>query len=393
MNSASNKFNINRAMFIACGILSFILLASIISEIITGESLVSNIWGIHCPVFMQAPAVFEIIKIVGFSNVLVGWIYTGMDKKMLGLSHLEILSSHFRFYHVFSAIHIVSTLFCIALSSSGLSESSLISLAIVLLGFIYQGFVLYCIVLSSKQCEKLASLVWQEKRCETSNLLRNLFCLASTFPNQDSKHYQKHLECFCALFVEYTKEDENTPNLKEISEVWDILFKNTNILNNKRIVEDIYVEMFSITQELSTIDQKKSCLCESISGFIAHKMLGLIETANSNYMDDDFETFIYKISLFMRNFLNRVSSDNEDVINQFFDCIQTNVYLLVWIFFQLDYIHLTKSFLSIVPRHNNDRYIDSVVYLIFPQYITKEDYLDRSINIAKTQLNHQLSGR
>ena len=150
MGIKSRIDKIRKAIIILYIFFAGILLLSIGFEVFCKESFVSWISELSCPSFLKAHVIFEIIKIIGFSNVFLGWFYSKLDQKMIGLTYSDILNGVFPHHHLFTIIHLLCNILCIAVSSASLSESALISFAMVLNGFVYQWLPLYYIVLNSK---------------------------------------------------------------------------------------------------------------------------------------------------------------------------------------------------------------------------------------------------
>lgn len=182
-----------------------LLLASWGMEVFTGKSLMEKFYPNRiCPIFLQAPTILEAIKVVGFSNILIGWVYKSLDAQMLGLSYRELILHQYPSYHACSIAHICATIFCILSAAAGTSESAVIALLAVLYGFFYQGIVLYRIVLNANECEKAALSRWKVKIQESDTMMPFLLRLAGTIPTPESEHYQAHLACFAQAFTKYS---------------------------------------------------------------------------------------------------------------------------------------------------------------------------------------------
>lgn len=384
------KINVFSAIIYVFLISAFIL--SIKYECCEGSSFIVTICPIiKCPVFLRAPAIFEVVKVIGLSNVLIACIYAKLDEKILGLTYSEILHSRFKGYSVYSIIHIILTLCCISLSFCGLTESSLISLAIVSWGFFYQCCIFYKLILNKDKCVKLSFFTWiKKKEKNKENLLNDLLTLAETFPVNNAQHYKTHLECFAIFIFDFTQNDTKLFKVNQLSQVWDRLSKNQNIMKNKYSIQDIFQELFYLADE-ETSEKVKHCLCEVMSGYIINQICILQEQPNLQCMNEGFSKLV-EVSYNTIDNLSKSTSTKletktqEELKADFGNCIKTNLYILLWLYFQDNRICMTQQLLNIKPKDKNEKYIDKIVEELFPSFVNGQENIEFALKIAKTQL-------
>ena len=256
------------------GLLGFLVL-SLICELISGKSIF-GFFGATCPIFFQAPSILEIIKILGFSTVLIGWVYSGLDKCILGLTRQEILNQKFGLYKLFSFFHISWTLACVATAVAYMSESALISIIGVLYGLLYQSWVFVNVVLDSEKCEKLAVNTWNEYFEKLNNQKENLMRLVCSFPKYDSSHYKKHQQCIAKILL-----IDNQPDfLRNLNEMWQMYLKANSSRDDMIVVEDLFFELCSVEYTEQEKDKREKKLCEIACGYLIFKINEIKNTAS-----------------------------------------------------------------------------------------------------------------
>lgn len=395
-NSKSQKSSISNTTVSVYSFAFILLFISLLTELLTTESFFSYVFNAECPIFIQAPAIFEIIKVVGLSNVIVAWIYVNSDKTMLGLSYLDILNSYFPRHGVFSVIHFASTLICISVSSSGLSESSIISLAIVLWGLIYQFYVFYCIFLNSLKCENIAKIVWKQESKNFPTLHSKLLCLTGTFPTNDSKQYRAYLTCFSSLFVENLTLTSECNWIKQNYQIWENLLMKCEKIDSTFVLE-IFVELFNQLIQFkktstNTFVNKSSvcvkCLSALISGYVTFVILKI---KRENLSNDNFSHkywgIIKDVETITQYLYEQTDKKYYGLITDAYNCIQTNLYLTAWVLFQEDHMKLTKQIVMSKPSLPNDTYFNEMINVIFPEHAKNQEYLEELKDIAKSQLS------
>ena len=385
MKKVFNSKIMYRFMIFIYGISFILILSSIVTELLTGDSIVANISSIKCPPFMKASVVFEVIKVVGFSNIFVGWIYKELDKKMLGLSYSDILYNQFYNYNFFSVCHITVTILCLAFAAAGLSESSLICLLLVLFGFAYQWNIAYCLILNSNKCENLAILTWQEYKKQTETLLPNLLCIAKTIPSNESKYYNSHLNCFSSLFIEFVLTYPHGDKLKQISEIWDSIINNENVVGNEHIFEVVFIKLFENIKSIEDIKFKNDCLCEISCGCLVSDLFKAMNDKKAVSFDVAFDKILQKYELLISE-LSKSVEDNDEIKKELFNCIKTNLFLLLWVYFQFDFLNLSKERLSIIPDEKRDEYFDNMINVLFNNRFYDDKRLKDVVSIARIQL-------
>lgn len=396
LKNVSNR-TITLITFIMFVILIVTLVASVISEWHRGDSLLGNYLRVHnikCPVFIQAPSILEVIKIVGVSGVLIGWIYANMDKTMLGLTYSDILHSQFRFNSLFSIIHIISILSCVAVSSAGLSESSILSLAITLIGFLYQWVVFYRLILNSEKCVNMAKLTWDKRISKNDKLETNLLCLAKTLPTKDSQYYQAHLSCLAKMFVRIIENSNSTKQLSLISQAWNVIFVNADF-KNELILQELTIEILKTN---NSADAEKF-LCEIISGYIVSQISEIKSASKYDNMNYEFfelaqrlRMFVYRLSL--EKELGDSNQNVKTAILTLSNCINTNIHLLLWVYFQEGFLYLTSDLLKILPVQKRDENFEQIIQLLFRKHNLNDfDKLEKEIKIARIQLNKRLEAQ
>lgn len=338
------------------------------------------------PLFAQAPAIYEVIAIIGFSSLLIGLIYANMDKKMLGLDYSIILRSVFNLYNICSICHVIAVLCCVAFSSTGYTEGAWLSLGVVFLGSVYQVCVVYNLIFNSKCCEELARFVWN-KRLTTSgaDLSNDLCCLAREIPEKGTKYYDLYLECFAHLFIGYanTSKENESSNLKVYSDIWYIFLHNSNVSCNEVITEDFILELLRYPNLYNKENECTDALCRITSGYIV-SYINDMRIKNDNHLD--FHLIFQEIHKYKYGF-DIENNYLESVLN----CIYTNVYLLMWIYFWFNETELTYELITDeLPKAKNDKYIKEILNMLFKS-VYKQSFVGTEIlDIAMAQLDGRL---
>lgn len=370
-------------------ILLFVLLfLSWISEITSGNSLCGKHFpALSCPVFLLAPAILELINVLGFSTILIGWVYNSLDAQMLGLNYGELLTNKFTSYHACSVAHICATIACILSATADTSESAIISLVAVLYGFLYQWIVLYQIILNPKSCEKVAMLRWQSKIDSVDAAKRYLPRITSTLPEPDSEHHPAHCLCFAQAFIKYCEQETSDRLIHEVAYLWSSIFEATKKQNRLHVVTQI-IGSFLRTKNMDNISllQRKNALNVLLSGYLVNYLIISSDTnetsEHSTYPKaencNNEEVFValasdiarLSVCLYDDNTVDSVS------IKSVIDCLKTNYCILGWVYFQNGNIKLFPEIRALNP---DNVVCDMAKYVVFSLISPVDD--DDRVNI------------
>ncbi len=386
-----SRIKLIRRIIIGCYfVLGWFLLLSLGCELLYNQSFTSLTTEFSCPSFLRAHVILEIMKIVGFTNVFLGFFYANLDKKIIGLSYSEILDFFFPQHHIFTILHIIFTITCIGLSAGGLSESAVISFVLVINGFVYQWTTLYFIVLNDNYCEKLAVYIWENdpERRRYPLILDSIFCITTNINDNNSKHYIVNLDCFCSLLIEYVKEDSDLVYLEDVSKIWGNLLRNHNN-KNSTILADVF-EKVLLKNSLNSTEIKERSACEIISGYMVFRIYNSEDSANDDCIANNFKILVKEIWSLLHFLSNKIQTQTKEY-KAFTNCVLTNIYLLAWILFQYRVISLSQEFITYVPTEVNDNYIDKIAYILLRPIAKDQSSIKQAIDIAKKQLKHKIS--
>lgn len=384
-----NKEKIKKFFLVLFSLIIILVAISLFTEYFFGHSFFAGICKMKCPVFLQANSIYEVVKVIGLTNILIGWIYAKLDNTMLGLTYSEILKSQFPMYALFAGLHFLSTLGCVAVSKAGLSESSILLLLAILIGFIYQGIVFYKIILSSKKCEYLAKLTWFEKKEEIDELKTNILNLAECMPEFGDKNYESHRICFVNLLIKCLNGNLQG-EFDLILNIWDRLNKNTNLCNSRNIEQrdqDIFKSMFLNLEEEK---ESKKVICLFMSGYIAYIIADCDSKSQNLNMNVEFKTLIRAVNNIIYT-LNSVSSENTALFDFFYDSTKTTLYLLVWVYFFDHRLKLTENLLEEIPRKEESQLFSYIIDVLFPEYIRDREKIQQAITTGKKVLEKKLN--
>lgn len=150
-------------------ILLALLLVSIGCELVFRSSISAQIrlvfpkWKIlwvHLKPFLGGKGILKVAETIGFSSILVAWIYAALDKTEFGVCYGDLVQEIVPCYVFFVIVHFVCILLCVFLSTVKLIESAWISLAIILLNGGIQCKILLCVILSAERRKRIAIMVW-----------------------------------------------------------------------------------------------------------------------------------------------------------------------------------------------------------------------------------------
>lgn len=382
--------------FIPYFLLLAILLYSWGMEIAFKRSIIETfLSGCVCPIYLQAPTILEAIKVVGFSTILIGWVYKSLDEQMLGLSYGELLRHKFSSYHACSVAHICSTIICILSAAANTSESAVIALVAVLYGFFYQWIVLYQIVLNSTSCEKIALDRWKVtiKECNTNTVTPCLFRLAETVPSPESEHYHGHLHCFTEAFIKYCSQSISYNSMREVAHLWAVFFSATKLQDNFSVVTSVIHSFFDVKFEDIPKDQKEEAVHILLSGYLVYLLSfaqnpedlnqsDSIDSANHSENSEIFRSLASKIALLSVYLTNNSSLSGDPIINSSINCLKTNYCVMAWVYFQQGNITMSSEILSLTPPVLERKMVKNVVYCLIPP-VDNDAIADLDLTISK----------
>lgn len=368
-------------------ILFSVLFVSLYTEFRTGESwMYNNYPHLTCPPFLRAPVILETIKILGLSTILIGVIYSSLDKQMLGLSYSELLQFRFISYHPCSVAHILATVLCIITSAAGISESAIITLIAVLYGFLYQWIAIYSVVLNSQKSEKIAVSKWEESLGQTERSLDNLLRLSGTIPPPDSKHFAKHLHCLAIAFTNHARQACTPVLLQQIADVWTTIHELSESQNHALIITSIFEELIkdenrfkqgrirrwinklcrSSRNQHNDNEIKEKALHSIGCGYLIQRIL--FSSSSETYKKRNSDVFL-ELSCdlaFLSRSITNAKQANISTMKSTLNCIKTNYSVLIWVYFQCGLIDLHPDMLALKPECVVDDCVYDVVNCLLP---------------------------
>lgn len=362
--------------FIPYDLFLILLLASWGAEVIVGKSLLEIFWPNRiCPIFLRGPTILEAIKVVGLSNILIGWIYKSLDMQMLGLSYGELIRYQYRSYHACSIAHICATICCILSASAGTSESAVIALLAVLYGFFYQGVILYRVVLNANTCEKVAVARWNAKIQQNSTITPCLFSLAGTIPAPESEHFQAHLACFARSFAKYCTQEISEKSIQEVSYLWHTLLSVRKQQNFFTVVTAVVNSFWDEKMQDHSDDQKRQSVNVLLAGYMVYLIniapqgedLAALDFGRDRAIAQnsrEFAQLTSKIALLSMHLSNLTTIENRQVLNDVMNCMKTNCCVMAWVFFQFGIIELIPEMLRLMPSDLDCSMVKYVAYSI-----------------------------
>lgn len=383
--------------FILYVVFLILLLASWGAEMREGKSLLEFFYPNRiCPVFLRAPAILEAIKVVGLSNILIGWIYKSLDMQMLGLSYGELIRYQYHSYHTCSIAHICATICCILAASAGTSESAIIALLAVLYGFFYQGCILYRIVLNPNACEQIAVDRWKGKIQQT-NASSCIITLAGTIPTPESEHYQAHLLCFARAFAKYCAQVVSEANIREVSYFWHTLLSIEKQQDPISTVAAVANSFWNGEMGDYSDEQRKKFVNILLAGYLVYLFtiapqgdgLTPLDFGKDNAVSQNSREFAHlssNILLLSKHLSNCSTSDHMQISNDVINCMKTNCCVMAWVYFQFGAIELTPEMLKLMPSDLDCSMVKDVAYSIVQPVddIMRED-LDLTIQRSLAQ--------
>jgi|GEM_PF-5062594 len=373
----------------------FCICISLYCEYKTGNSwFANNCSNIVCPIFLQASAIFETIKIVGFTSLLVGIVQSNLDKKMIGLKYSDILSLRFPLYNLFSAMHILLTLVCIITSSTGLSESALLSFGGVLIGFIYQWCIFVLLVVSSHQCENMAVYAWKKiLQQNDTELLTVLLQLIDTLPKSDSTRYKAHLQCLVYTLDKYIRVEHDDKQLFNLIMCWNRLLNVYSDESKNSVAEDVLREL--LHPDLCENNKNISVVS---SAYVAQQFLQFEKDNDHNTNNNVFEQLGTRIIGVMDNieYVNSMQKIHNQTKCDMYDSFCTNVYSITWVYMMIGQETIAPELLNILPNKVDFTYVEKLVEILFkPAHAQKQYYLNTNfaIEIVRKQLLHKVGDK
>ena len=385
------------SLFFIC-FLAFII--SIACEIKNATSVYEFLGGPSLPNFVSSKSISEIVKIIGLSSVLIGIICANMDKEILGLSYLEIFQNTFKEYRIYSCVHIIFVLLCCGLSVTGFTESSWITLAVVFLGTCYQVLVVSYSIFNIRAIEKLAYNVWETRangnvrkskddEDRITYMKRYAMCLAKNIPEKGNKYYDGYLYNFTTMLVGFAKKNKEN-NVKSMSEIWRLLKQNSVIADNENLVEDVMLLLIKRVNDIQISENeevdKDDMLCKMISGYIVSEFNELQETTPRGELLELSSCF-NRIRVIQYNMQTCLEQKYQQIVEIMFDFIRTNMYILLWVYFQCEKVVLTQDLLMIIPEKKNEKYTNEILEILIKPFVDKKEVYDTYVHLAKGQLN------
>lgn len=324
---------------------------------------------IVCPVFLRASTILDVIKIAGFSNVLIGWNYKSINRQMLGKSFSELIQFKFPFYNECSIAHIFATICCIISASAGTSESATIALVAVLYGFSYQTAVLYQIVLRDGNCETIAEEYWKAEIRNESSIKNNLIQLANTMPPPNNPHLTAHLNCFTLAFSQYCNCEVTGELIREVACIWSILLNSTNLWDSFEIIASVVNHSLDELPDTILEDQKVKNAKILLAGYLVYLIPCEIQEYNETPWVSSREDALRKDSLDYAHIAAKLAmliaylrNTNLNLPENLIDSLITNYRVIAWVLFQRGNISMLSEILSLEPSSWDYGMVHAVAY-------------------------------
>ena len=374
-----------------------VIILSWIAEVWFGKSLVE----IHfpwatCPSFLRAPIILEAIKIVGFSTILIGWVYKSLDSSMLGLTYRDLLKHKFKLYHACSVCHICATVFCILSAASGASESAIVSLGAVLYGFFHQWIVLYQVVLNAKRRAQIAMDKWKQRVDESSSPMDCLLKIVNSPITPESEHYDAYRECIAIGFAKYCNSAITDNSLREVAYFWSNIFVSSKNQDYFSVVKSVFCGILNSKNCSVNKGQRQKMLNLLLAGYLVYEVIfgsndskAYYDEYAKNCNSDNFATLASRIAVLSVCLIEEADNENAGMINSAINCLKTNYSVLAWVYFLRGNIALSPQILCLIPSVLERDFVEYVVFSLIPSINQKDrDQIKETINRALTQCQY-----
>lgn len=285
-------------------------------------------------------AVLSISQTVGFSSVLIVWVYSSFDKEQLGFRYSELLQELYPNYNLFVLSHFCSVVSAIGLSKAKYLESAIVSLIILLLGCALQWKALENLILFEDKREKIACDKWQweldssrptanntnvtDGAAEKERYHSRLLSIAHVISGCGDKHSGRLEDLFARDFSLFFivcgggagQPEHYEATLHKLSEIWAALLEGKP--QSERIRQSVY--MFNKFPDGETLTP----LSLSYAAWLHGMYYEIYAKDTSPHIEGMLET--------MCNELQLMRSHDVKQHNAVFGCLSASLLLLIWIY-------------------------------------------------------------
>lgn len=197
----------------------------------------------------------SVAETIGFSSLLIAWIYASLDKEEYGILYSDLIKSISPLYHWLVLSHLISTLLCLWFSSSDFREVSFMAILVMICGCYFQWQVLSNVIMKTRKRKELAISVWNRRiekyGCsigENPKLLSMIIGMAKVIPLNEGMFSLKICKLFAYALTRYTNcfykasSDKRCEILIDMVNVWSALFENRSIDEQDVLLKYIFTE-------------------------------------------------------------------------------------------------------------------------------------------------------
>lgn len=392
-----------RAYFIYMIILVVCLLLAVIYRLFTGHSFLVHFFRkvpqaldilTSIRSMISSSSIIEVSKAIGFSSVLMGWIYSSLDKEELGLKYRYLLEFHYRHYGFFVILHIASVLICLWLAHVEYIESACIGIIILLSGLILQWRVLSNIVLFSTKREETAVNAWVflAKTATENNSDEQQFELleqmAKAISERGIKRCHKiedafaiHLLCFankpCSTIENWAM------TIQHVHVLFDCLFSNIEKRTRLFIAGNIFAKLDNAIKEKYVLEH---CKCPEALPYLSISVSYILWLHNHFYGKIAKEATTSEKENILSSIVNEFSAVRlhmNGLLNQrFIDYNYSATVVFAWEYFMLGAIGFVDLLGKQCAMEENTRPVfEAMIHKAFSE-------LSNSPAVVDTDLNH-----
>lgn len=392
-----------KAYFIYMVLLLVCLAGAVSCRLITGHSIllysfrkIPHVLQILTSVrsIISSSSIIEVTKAIGLSSVLMGWIYSSLDKEELGLRYRYLLEFHYRHYGFFVILHIASVLICLWLAHVEYIESACIGIIILLSGLILQWRVLRNIVLFSIKRENTAVNAWiylAKVATENKNVEQQFELLeqmAKAISERGIKRCHKMEEVFAGHLLCFT----NTPNstkenwtitIHHVHELFDSLFSNPEKSTRFFIAGNIFAKLDEAIADQYVL---RHCKCPAALPYLSISASYILWLHNHFYGKITKEAIASEKEIILSAIVNEFSAVrlhmNGSLNKRFTDYNYSATVAFAWVYFMLGAIGFVDLLGKQAAMEANTRPVfEAMIHKAFSE-------ISNSPAVADTDLNH-----
>lgn len=189
-------------------------------------------------------AIFEITRSIGFTSLLVAWIYTNLGKTEYGFKYGELLRKAYPGYHIIVLIHFGSVILTMWLSLNRYCFYAAYTLLILCLCCFIHWIILSCLIYNPENRRKIAVNIWYDSILKNegqdiSKYMDTIQSISNQIVALKGTNTEEIYQCFlqavdkliCAIKSTYKGQCKNQQYksiLLIIKNIWDKLFNNVD---------------------------------------------------------------------------------------------------------------------------------------------------------------------